>query len=165
MGKGRFTHDVDVTAEVDNDDLAGFFERAGEFGFVPRDRDPIGFARQTRMILLLHQPSAIEVDISMAGLPFESELIDRAMNVELHGVDVPVASPEDLVITKAVAGRPQDLVDIELILASNAGIDLARVRHYLPQFAEALEAPEIVTRFEEVVARWRTDTEQDRKYL
>lgn len=161
MGKPRFTHDVDLTADVDNDDIGRFFEQASQSGFDARVPDPVAFAQQSRMLLLVHRATHIAVDIAIAGLPFEFDLLDRAVHVELAGLDVPVAAPDDLIIMKAVAGRPNDLDDIRSILDSHPDLDLARVRSWLSQFAEALDAPDILQRFEEIVADWRRGLARD----
>ncbi len=51
-----------------------------------------------------------------------------------------VARPEDLVIYKLVAGRPQDVDDVEKLLALHvATIDLDRVRAVLQDFCATLE--------------------------
>jgi predicted nucleotidyltransferase len=161
MGKPRLTHDIDLTAELENDAIGTFFERARNYGFLPRLAEPEAFARRSRMILLVHEASQTDIDIAMAGLPFESEAIDRAWHVKLAGIDVAVASPEDLVIMKAVAGRPTDVEDIKFVLDSHPELDFVRVRAYLRQFAEVLDAPDVVTRFAEVVTRWERDRAQD----
>lgn len=46
--------------------------------------------------------------------PFEG-LRDRAHNVELGDLVVPVAAREDLIAMKQASGRPQDLTDVELL--------------------------------------------------
>jgi hypothetical protein len=55
---------------------------------------------------------------------------------------VPRPLPENLIIMKAVAHRPQDLADIEAILVANLKLNLRRVRHWVREFAAALEMPE-----------------------
>jgi len=157
MGKPRLTHDVDLTVELDDDQIEMLFERATGYGFLPRVADPEAFARLSRMVLLLHVPSQVYVDIAIAGLPFESEAIDRSWHVSLAGIDIAVASPDDLVIMKAVAGRPTDLEDIKFVMEGHPELDFGRVRLYLEQFAEALDAPEVLTRFLEKAAREKTD--------
>jgi hypothetical protein len=147
----RYTRDVDAASTAANEDLEHLLTTANDIGFSSRVPDPIPFAKGSRMVLLTDDETGLNVDISMAVLPYELEAIDRASTITLAGVDVPVAQPDDILVMKAVAGRPIDLADIVEILSSNPGLDLKRVRHYLPQFAEALDRPEIVTDFEALV--------------
>ncbi len=162
MGRGRFTHDVDATAVIDSDDVVQFLRVAAEFGFRPRIENVEEFARRARLILLHHVPSQVDIDISIAGLPFEFEAIQRAWMIPYRELLLPVASPEDLLIMKAVAHRPSDLADIEELLLSHPDVDLARIRGYLPQFAEILDDPAVVSEFERLVAAWRATEESDK---
>jgi len=69
------------------------------------------------------------------------------------GQSVRVCSAEDLVIHKSVAGRPQDLRDIEgIIYRQGDRLDAGYIRSWLRQFGEILEAPEVEGRFEQI---WR----------
>jgi hypothetical protein len=54
-------------------------------------------------------------------------------------------SPEDLIILKAVAHRPQDLLDIRAISTNYPNLDRQRIESWVRQFAEALEMPELWT--------------------
>ena len=65
----------------------------------------------------------------------------RAHWAELSGVRLPLPLPEDLIVMKAVAHRPQDLTDIEAILAAHPKTNLRRVRRWVREFAAALEIP------------------------
>lgn len=103
----------------DIDLLESFLERAGSYGFAPRITDAADFARRRRIILLQHQSTGVNVDLSCGVLPFENEMIARARELVIGSVRIKVASPEDLIITKAVAHRPRDIADIEQSSTSN----------------------------------------------
>ena len=129
------------------------FLKVGErFGFRGRVSNPAGFARRTRVLLVRHEPSGLDVDVVVAGLPFEKELLERGATVVVGGVSTPVCSAEDLIILKAVAGRARDWGDIEGVLDANPGLDRERVRRWVEQFAAALEAPEIMEHIEKLLA-------------
>ncbi len=62
---------------------------------------------------------------------------------------IQICSAEDLVIHKAVAGRAQDLRDIEgIIYRQGATLDADYIRYWLNQFSEAMQTSDAVTRFE-----------------
>jgi hypothetical protein len=90
------------------------------------------------------------VDVSLGCLPFEDEAVQRTVITRVAGVDVPLPTPEDLIIMKAVAHRERDLLDIEGLLATHPQIDVRRVRRWVKKFASALESPEI---YEDIQAR------------
>lgn len=155
LGRPRLTRDVDVLVLVDESHWAEFMTAGAEHGFVPRRDDALTFARETRVLLLRHQESGIDVDVVFGGLPFEKEAVARSTWVELGGVRLPLPLPEDLIVMKAVAHRPQDLADIEAILAAHPKINARRVRRWVREFAAALEIPEILTDLEALLAQRR----------
>ena len=62
-------------------------------------------------------------------------------------------TPEDLIILKAVAHRPKDMIDIEAVIAAQEHIDTARIAFWVRQFAELLEVPEIWTDLEKLLRK------------
>src|SRR5262249_10764458 len=99
---------------------------------------------ESRVLLLRHEATGIDIDIAFGCLPFEEEAIARAKTALVAGVAVPLPTPEDLIIMKAVAHRETDLLDIEALLAAHPNIDVRRVRPWIHVFAAALEMPEMV---------------------
>lgn len=96
------------------------------------------------MLLARHAETGVDIDVSLAWLPFEMEAIAAAGPAMLGGARLLVAQPEDLVIYKAVAWRPQDQQDVERLLALHgARMDLARVRRHVQELGEAMEQDRI----------------------
>jgi predicted nucleotidyltransferase len=80
----------------------------------------------------------------------------RAELVDLEGVAVRIARPEDLIVYKATAWRDRDRSDIERLLVLHwASIDLERVRSLVDQIGRALDDPERLSIFDEIVRRVR----------
>lgn len=102
-----------------------------------------------------HQPSSIEIDVSLGALPFERELVERARTCEIEGVSFALATPEDIIVMKALAMRPRDQADIEGILQSQSALDLERVRTTVAEFSEALEAADLSSELERIITRSR----------
>jgi len=147
-GEPRFTQDVDVTAMFPLEDPLPLLQELAAH-FAPRLPDAVDFARRQR-VLLVRASNGVSLDISL-GLPgYEEEVMARAVNWELEsGKIVRLCSAEDLIIHKAVAGRPQDLRDIEgVIYRQGPALDAVIVRRWLSAFAEVLEQPELSERFE-----------------
>lgn len=145
LGRPRLTRDVDALVLMDEGLWAEFLAAGAGYGFIPRRDDALAFAQETRVLLVRHQESGIDVDIVFGSLLFEKEAVARAIWMELGGVRAPLPLPEDLIIMKAVAHRPQDLADIEAILAAHPKLNLRRVRRWVREFAAALSMPEILT--------------------
>jgi len=145
IAQPRETQDIDAVAWIDLVDLPVLLKSAAQFGFVSRLPDPLSFAENTRMMLLTHSQSGLSVDVSCGALPFEREMIDRSIKFKIDELILSVATPEDLLITKAIAHRGKDLIDIENLLTVYPDLDLSRVRNWVKQFADILEMPELLT--------------------
>jgi hypothetical protein len=155
LGRPRVTGDVDALVLVDDDAWGAFLAAAAVHGIRPRRADILAFARRSRVLLLRHEPSGIDLDVSVGLLPFEHELISRARRRRVAGVDLPLPTPEDLVVMKAVAHRARDLGDIEGIVAAHKRLDTRRIRRLVREFADVLETPEIVEDLERALRRRR----------
>ncbi|HEY6330295.1 MAG TPA: nucleotidyl transferase AbiEii/AbiGii toxin family protein, partial [Blastocatellia bacterium] len=156
----RATQDVDCVIWLDEARWAATLKSAERFHLVSRMSSPVEFARRARVFLLQHQPSGISLDVSLAALPFEREMIERSRNLSRGGISARVPSIEDLIITKLVAHRLKDLVDVESLLSASSHIDLARIRKFAKEFAEATDRPEIYDDFEQLL---RETTRQTRR--
>ncbi|MEI6257106.1 MAG: hypothetical protein WCQ77_10730 [Planctomycetota bacterium] len=76
---------------------------------------------------LRHRTTGVRLDVAIGMTGFEQDAIARATIVDVGGMRMPVATVEDLLVMKALAGRPQDDQDIRgLVAAAGAGIDWDR---------------------------------------
>ena len=153
-GVPRLTVDVDATLVGAQVSLEQAIDIFGRHDIVARIPSAIGFARDRHVLLLRHDPSGVPLDVSLAWLPFEEHAIHHGDEVDFAGVTIRVARAEDLVIYKVVAGRPQDIDDVEkLLLLYGPTLDLVRVRAVLTEFAEALDDPARLTTLEHLLQR------------
>jgi Nucleotidyl transferase of unknown function (DUF2204) len=151
-GVPRATRDVDITLEGGKLPLETLVGLLDKHEITPRIDDAVGFARDNHVLLLRHVASGVDIDVSIASLPFELAAISNSELVDLDGCRVRVATAEDLIIYKAIAFRPQDQQDIERLITLHGGtIDLARVRAIVAQFAEALDEPDRVLSLERLL--------------
>ena len=139
-GVRRLTRDVDISLATTGREAPRWIARLGEAGIVPRIPDAAAFAATSQVLLMRHQPSGVDIDVSLASLPFEMEAISQAPLEVIAGVRLPIARAEDLVIYKALAWRAQDQQDVERLLALHGrGMTLARVRRHVKELGDALE--------------------------
>jgi len=98
------------------------------------------FVARTRVLPFLHLETAIPLDVVLAGPGLEEQFLDRAQDVEVAGMTIPVISPEDLIVTKILAGRPKDIGDVRGILRERgSSVDLSRIRDTLDLLDQALD--------------------------
>lgn len=155
LGQPRVTKDVDFLALASESLWPELLKSGQVHGIQPRVDDALEFARTTRVLLLSHRPSGVELDVSFAGLPFERELIERATVKTVKGVSFRVARAEDILIMKALALRPRDVADIEGILTVVGELDLDRVKATIAEFCAALEADDFSSEFDRILRRSR----------
>jgi hypothetical protein len=142
LGRPRLTADVDVIMLLSVEELPELIAAAEQEGFVPRIRDAEDFARHHH-VLLRHRESGINVDISLGMLPFEKEAVERSIVYQVGELMLRLPTPEDLIIFKAVAHRPQDLLDIQALIQANPNLDRGRIEHWVREFARALDMPDL----------------------
>jgi hypothetical protein len=114
------------------------------------------FIEQTRVVPVVHATTGLPADLVLAGPGLEEDFLGRAIEHNIEGVEVPVASPEDLVVMKILAGRPKDFEDVVAILsARERDFDLALARGTLEQLEEALGQSDLVPLLDKAIVRAR----------
>ena len=157
LGRPRFTQDIDALVMISESEWEAALAVAPSHGLVPRIENPVEFARRTRVLLLRHRQSAIDIDIILGGLPFEQSAVDHGQVYEVGGIRLRLPRVEDLLVMKAVAHRPQDLQDIESLLESHPDVDIDVVRKWVGEFAAATAMADILEDFNRLLARMKRD--------
>lgn len=138
-GRPRLSADVDVTVALGDEDSSRLVADLAEAGFALRVADEGGFLARTRVLPFVHAETGIPLDVVLAGPGFEEQFLQRAQSVDVLGTHVPFISPEDLIVTKLLAGRGKDFDDVVGVLREKASVlDLSHVRSLLGQIEEAL---------------------------
>jgi len=130
QGHPRFTADLDLVVALDPSNARAAIAALARLGYRPRA--PVDGAQfsdpKTRQrwidekgltVFSLWSPAhpATDVDLFVREpFPFDAAF-SRATIADLGDVKVPVASIEDLIALKRVAGRPKDLEDIRVLEA------------------------------------------------
>jgi len=130
------------------DDPRGFIKNVLEH-FSPRIVDALDFALRNRVILV-QASNGYPLDITL-GLPgYEDEMTERAVDFEITlAAKVRVCSAEDLIIHKAVAGRAQDVRDIEgVVYRQGKTFDIDYIRRWLNEFSAIVDNPDLGELFE-----------------
>jgi hypothetical protein len=153
LGQPRLTQDVDALAILPEGEWPDAVSTAAGHGILPRIEKPLDFARRSRVLLMRHVKSGIDIDVIFGGLLFEQAAIDNSKIHDIGGLRVRLPRVEDLLIMKAVARRPKDLQDIESLLAAHPEADVAAVRQWVSEFATAMSTSDMLDDFDKLVAR------------
>ena len=75
LGRPRFTRDIDALVDLDEARWPAIIEAGRPVGIGPRIDDALVFARRSRVLLLRHGPSQIDIDVILSGLPFDRAIV------------------------------------------------------------------------------------------
>jgi hypothetical protein len=91
-------------------------------------------------LLRLRHPRYGIADLIISGTVYQLNAIRRSQIETIEGdVRVRVSSVEDVIVHKLIAGRAQDLADIEAILAAKPSLDV----DYVGRWAEFWDRPDL----------------------
>ena len=151
IAEPRHTDDLDALIVFDTADADALLAALDRHGFNPRFSDMADLARRARMVTMIHNRTGTVVDIALGCMPFETELLERSIPYDLGGISVQIPTPEDLVIMKAIAGRPKDLEDIRSMSRAYPDMDRSRIHDWIDQYGELLENPGLWGEIESVL--------------
>jgi hypothetical protein len=96
-GSPRLTADADLTVQLGNVPTKAFAEALEANGFELRAADE-AFVRTTRVLPIVHRSTGFPADVVLGGPGLEEAFLERAVVRVVHGLRVPVAAAEDLII-------------------------------------------------------------------
>ena len=120
-GRPRLTADVDASVDAAGASPATVVAALAPHGFDLRFQLSPEHLASARLLPIVHAPSAMPLDLTLAAPGLDEEFLDRARPFDFGGVVVPVISAEDLVAMKVLAGRRKDLEDVRGVLVEQAG--------------------------------------------
>ena len=152
-GEPRLTRDADLTVFTGVGDEPRYVDALLGY-FAARIEGMRAFALRHRVVLL-RASNGIPLDVSLGALDFESAAVEKSALVEIaDGVQLTLCSADALIVFKVFAGRLQDWLDVEGIVAkSGMRIDWSAVRADLQTLLELKEDAESLPRLEKILAR------------
>lgn len=127
-GTRRLTLDVDIVPAPEEANYQRLADALDDLGAPAsavdsdfRDLDPRDSFDLARATVLRLATAAGDLDVlnGAPGAPPYGDLRDRAIEVEVRGTPVRIASLDDLIAMKRAAGRPSDLRDIADLTATD----------------------------------------------
>jgi len=157
-GSARMTMDVDVTVAVPPEGVRPLVRELLRAGFLSRTEDLEAFFARSRVVPLVHRRTRMPLDLVVARDSLENAFLDRARLVDVGGLEVPLITPEDLVIAKLFASRPRDIEDVRAVLGTmGSDMDLRYVRIILGQLDEAEDRSDLLPALDRMLAETVTD--------
>jgi hypothetical protein len=134
-GRPRLTQDIDFLVDTPQIALPGLLDDLVSRGF---SLDPAVVIKQyVQEHITAFSFGPVRIDWLQPVLPFYSRAIADASPLEWsEGHSIRVATAEGLILTKMVAFRPQDQMDIDTLLTANRDkVDVAVIREEWSPFA------------------------------
>ena len=145
-GQPRTTADVDLIVLADVARSLTFLQSLEKTPFEPLFADVAEVVQTAFILPLRHRLTGVKVDLALGLSGFESQAVARAQKVHLGNAEIAVATAEDLLIMKTLAGRPQDDQDLQgLVIAQGQQLDWDYCLSLAAQLGEAV-GQDLVTR-------------------
>ena len=111
-GYVRFTGDVDVWINTDNENAQKLIQAIDNFGFEVDELKEKDFEKDIIMFKMGVELLRIEITNRISGVRFK-ECYARRVETVIEDISIPFISLEDLKINKKRSGRLKDLNDLE----------------------------------------------------
>jgi hypothetical protein len=126
----RATTDVDLNVTVAPEDAEPVLGAIAHLGVTVSEPDRVAIERDGQARL---DWDGSYLDLFFATLDLHQEMARRSRRVEFGPVEIPILSPEHLIVCKAVFDRPKDWVDIEEMVARGTEIDEIEVLRWIDE--------------------------------
>ena len=110
----RYTKDLDVWISTDVENARAIYAALREFGAPLTNLTVKDFSEEGYFFQMGVPPVRVDVLMGIPGLHFE-EAWGRRVVVDFDGLPVSFISKQDLISAKRASGRPQDLIDVDLL--------------------------------------------------
>ena len=111
-GHPRYTKDIDIWIDLEEQNARKVVKALVDFGFSSLNLTPADFLEPDNVIQLGYPPRRIDLLIGLEGAAFEESYLAR-LEEEIEGIRVCFIDRENLARLKRAAGRPQDLADLD----------------------------------------------------
>ncbi|MCG2784950.1 MAG: nucleotidyltransferase [Anaerolineae bacterium] len=113
-GEPRFTKDLDLWISTDTANAEAVYKSLKEFGAPLTEMSVDDFSEEGYFYQMGVPPVRVDVLMGIPGATFE-KCWPRRQIVDFDGLKVNFISKQDLVTAKRASGRPQDLIDADLL--------------------------------------------------
>ena len=124
LARPRATEDIDLLVLIDDKKKKLIRDLLQDKFKVVKINNEMHFKKATiwRIILqdtFTNDNGLIVVDLIFADNEVYKETVSNHIKIEIDGIEIPVATPENLIKIKRLSNRPQDIIDIEALKEEN----------------------------------------------
>lgn len=110
----RFNNNLEMLISTDTENAETVYNALLEFGAPLAGLTWKDFSEEESFLQMGVPPIRVDILMGIPGIQFE-ECWNRRMEVDFDGIKVIFISKQDLIASKRAAGRPQDLIDADLL--------------------------------------------------
>ena len=110
----RYTKDLDIWISVDEANAVAVYKALKEFGAPLTGMTEADFSEDGYFYQMGRPPMRVDILMGIPGIEFAKAWQQR-VEVDFDGLIVKFISREDLITAKKASGRPQDLIDANLL--------------------------------------------------
>lgn len=113
-GEPRATKDIDLWLSGETDNVERAIRALARFGAPGYIVEALRLQGPDEFVFMGAPPLRVDLLRTIPGIEF-ADAFTRRVDTEWHGVRVSILGMDDLLAAKRAAGRPQDLVDADLL--------------------------------------------------
>jgi hypothetical protein len=110
----RYTKDLDLWISTEPENAKQVYQALQEFGAPLTDLTEKDFSEEGYFYQMGVPPVRVDILMGIPGHNFKQAWGNR-VEVDFDGLLVPFISKEDLIVAKRASGRPQDLIDADIL--------------------------------------------------
>lgn len=107
----RFTKDLDIWIATTETNAVAVYAALKQFGAPLKGLTPSDFTDKSSYYQMGRAPFRLDIIMDLNGLDFDGAWRNRS-GIKIGGMDIWFISRKDLMISKRLSGRPQDLIDL-----------------------------------------------------
>lgn len=115
----RYTKDLDLWISTDRENAAAVFQALKSFGAPLENLTEQDFAVDGYFYQMGYPPVRVDIMMGIPGVDFSEAWLRREI-VDFDDLAVNFIAKQDLITNKRASGRPQDLIDADLLSQSEA---------------------------------------------
>jgi hypothetical protein len=138
-GEPGLTKDIDVILAADTDQLSIVLNLLKKLNLKVLVDESDVFTKKTKVLPVAENSSGIRIDFIFSSSEYEKTAISRAVTVKYGKTAIKLASIEDLIIHKIIAGEPKDIENVKSILFRNSEFDKKYIKKWLGEFDKTFD--------------------------
>ena len=111
-GYPRYTKDIDIWVEMEQENISRLIRALDQFGFASLGLKSEDFLVEDQIIQLGYPPERIYILVTLPGVEFAT-CYEAKATIDVDGIQVPFINKEHFIKNKRASGRHQDLAYIE----------------------------------------------------